>query len=662
MLGAALAASVVAPLIRLPPIIGYLGAGVLLGPSGLGVIRRDEVVALAELGLVLLLFTVGLELSPAPLVQMGRRLVVVTALQMELTTASVTLVMWFFEAGWAAAGLIGVAVSLSSTAIVLRHLSDRGEAESVAGAVTIGVLLLQDIVVIMLLIVLPLWAGAAQGGWAASFVKVGVALGSLAGAVLICWRLTPLVVRVVLRHTSRESMTLLAVAAAVAGAWAAAAAGWSPALGACVAGLLLASTEVRHQLSAEAAPFREVFTSLFFISIGMLVDLRVASAMGAWLPLLVIAVVLAKSALATGAVAAAGWPLRLAAGVGLGLGTISEFSFVLLSEAHRLGLVTRELFERAAACTIGSMLAGALLIPASPRVSMIVLRVLGRGSAAPPPAPDPADDLRDHVVIVGYGLNGQNIARVLAATRVPFVVVELNPELATLARDAGHRVLVGDAARESILLHAGLATARALVVVINDRRVTRHIVAQAHKLRGELFILARTRYVAELEPLYRLGADLVIPEEFETSIEIFSHLLKVFAVPDNVIAQQVELVRAGRYSMLRGRSTDRAALDAWRRALELAVTQTYLLEDDSDACGRTVAELALRSRTGVTIVAVTRGGKPLLAPQPELRLERGDVLVLVGSHLQLERARRLLAARRAAVDDASREGRTATEP
>lgn len=651
VLCAALAASVLAPLIRLPGIIGYLGAGVLLGPSGFGLIRREEVGALAEMGLVLLLFTIGLELSPTPLIQMGRRLLLVTVLQMGLTTGVVTLALMAFETGGVAAGLVGVAVSLSSTAIVLRHLSDRGEAESVAGAITIGILLLQDIAVILLLIVLPLCAGAAQESWTIALLKIVTALGSLVGAVLVCWKLTPVLVRVVLRRATRESMTLLAVAAAGAGAWATAAAGWSPALGACIAGLLLASTDVRHQLSAEAAPFREVFTALFFISIGMLVDLHVATAMGAWLPTLVVAVVIAKSLLATGAVAAAGWPLRLAAGVGLGLGTISEFSFVLLHEANRLGLVSRELFERTAACTIGSMLVGALLIPASPRVSMFVSRLIRRDRLFAVPEASMTDAPRDHVVVVGYGLNGQNVARVLAATRIPCVVVELNPELAAQARAAGHRVLVGDAARESILLRAGLGEARALVIVINDRRVTRHIVAQAHKFRSELFILARTRYITELEPLYRLGADLVIPEEFETSIEIFSHLLKVFAVPDNVIEQQVELVRAGRYSMLRGRSADRAALDAWRRALELAVTQTYLLDEGSHACGRTIADLALRSRTGVTIVAVTRGGKPLLAPQPELRLEPGDVLVLVGSHLQLEQAKRLLAARSPVADD-----------
>jgi CPA2 family monovalent cation:H+ antiporter-2 len=246
------------------------------------------------------------------------------------------------------------------------------------------------------------------------------------------------------------------------------------------------------------------------------------------------------------------------------------------------------------------------------------------------------------VIIVGYGVNGENLARVLQATRIAYTVVEMNRATVAQARRQGARVVVGDATRRFILERAGLRTARALVVAVSEPQATRQIVAQAHAMRPDLYILARTRYVSEVDALYRLGARLVIPEEFETSVEIFAQVLKEFGVPDNVIEQQVTIVRAGRYGMLRGRPTDASLRAEWLSILEAAVTQTFLLRAGSPACGRTIREIALRSRGGATIVAVTRRGRPVPNPSPDFRLESGDVLVLVGTHRQLDDTRAVL--------------------
>jgi len=218
----------------------------------------------------------------------------------------------------------------------------------------------------------------------------------------------------------------------------------------------------------------------------------------------------------------------------------------------------------------------------------------------------------------------------------------MNRSLARVARQDGADVVVGDAARAAILEEVGLHAARALVVAISEVDATRRIVAQTHTLRPDLYILARTRYVSELERLHGLGARDVIPEEFETSIEIFAHVLKEFGVPDNVIHQQVTLTRVGHYGMLRGRAEDRRRQTEWLRLLELAVTQTYLIEATSPGAGRTIRELDLRAETGVTIVAVTRAGQPTPNPSPDFQLAAGDVLVLVGTHRQPDEARRAL--------------------
>jgi CPA2 family monovalent cation:H+ antiporter-2 len=643
VLGAALAVAWLMRALRAPTIIGFLAAGILIGPSGLGLVHESKVAFLAELGLVMLLFTVGLELSPAPLLRMGKRLVAAAGLQMATTATVVALALVLGPRMlWPAAIVAGLAVSLSSTAIVLKHLTECDEIDSPAGAITTGVLLLQDIGVILVLILLPLASNAGGGAWGAVTLKVGAALGGLIVVTLLARLALPAIVNQVFRFGGRELMPLFAIAAACTGAWLAGLAHWSWGLGSFIVGLLLAQTDLRHQLQAEIAPFRDTLNALFFMSIGMLVDLDIVRQHAAAIGAAIVGILVIKAALATGAVVIAGWPLRLALTAGLGLCTISEFGYVLGKEATRVGLLPPGSLPALVACTVGTMLLGALLVPVAGVLAAGLARRLQPGAPAAAPRTDAGATLSSHVIVVGYGVNGCNLARVLRATRIPFVVIELNRASADQARKDGCAVMVGDAARLAILHEAGLAAARGLVISIADQQATRLIVAQAHAARPDLYILARTRYVAELDRLYRLGARQVIPEEFETSIEIFAHVLKEFAIPDNVVDQQVALVRAGRYGMLRGRLADRTLRTEWLQILEAAVTQTYLVMEGSPACARTIRDLDLRARTGVTVVAVTRAGKPVPNPTPDFQLASGDVLVLVGTHKQLDAARAAL--------------------
>jgi len=651
--GAALVAAWMMRALRAPTVLGFLLAGVTLGPSGLGLISadygRDQVQFFAELGLVVLLFTVGLEMGPGPLLRTGPRLLAATLVQMALTGLATGLaVRYLLDLEWTGAWLAGLAVSLSSTAIVLKHLSDRDQIDTPAGAVITGILLLQDMAVILALILLPLLgvASGPPGHWTLYLLKIGLALGGLIAVSLIARLVMPGVVSLVFRFGGQELMTLFAIVTACVGAWLASLADWSWPLGAFIAGLLLAQSDLAHQLRAEITPFRDTFNALFFVSIGMLTDLEVFARYPLALTLAVGATVLLKAGLAFAAIRLAGWPLRLALTAGVGLSTISEFGYVLTKEAARFQMITGDFVSVFVIWTVGTMLVGALLLPAAAPVGAAVSRWLE--TLGQPPAREsialaaqPTEAV-SHVIIVGYGVNGRNLARVLLATRIPFIVVEFNRANARLAREDRAEVIVGDAARMSILLRAGLATARALVVSIADRDATRRIVAQAHRARPDLYILARTRYVADLQTLYRLGARQVIPEEFETSIEIFAHVLREFAVPNNVIEQQVTLVRAGQYSMLRGRPTDRDLRTEWLQVLQAAVTQTFMLTADSPACGQTIGQTRLRSRTGVTIVAITRRGTPIANPSPDFRLEEGDVLVLVGTHRQLDHAKAVL--------------------
>lgn len=647
--GAALSGGWLLRALRAPSIIGFLCAGVAIGPSGLDWIDAPRVHFFAEIGLALLLFSVGLELSPEPLARSGARLLTAATLQLLAIGAVVALIAMLLGLGAISACVIGLAVALSSTAIVLKQLSERGETDTPTGILTTGILLVQDVAVIVLLAFLPVLAGAAGGGLGAAMQRTLFSLLGLSMAVLAAKLLLPFVARQVVQRGGTELMTLLALVTACVGAWLADLAGWSWALGACIAGLLLAQTELRYQLRAEITPFRDSLNALFFASIGMLVDLRAVAELAIPLVLAIVGTLAGKTLLTALAAGLAGWPVRLALTAGLGLATISEFSYVLANEAARAGLLSAELMRFIVAWTVGTMLLGAMLVPiARPLADRLAVLILGERRQSRPVTEVDSPTRTGQVVIIGYGVNGQNLARTLKATRIPYCVIELSRRTAQRARADGAMVVLGDATRKVILEEAGVEMARAVVVVIADAEATRRIVASVRTLRPDVFLLARTRYVAELDALQRLGADLVIPEEFETSIEIFSHVLKELGIPDNVIEQQIALVRAGGYGMLRGRPADRGLTAEWARAMEAAVTQTHLLMEDSPACGRSLRELNVRARTGVTIAAITRRGQAIANPSPDLPLEAGDVLVLVGGHRQLMEARSILDPVRAA--------------
>jgi CPA2 family monovalent cation:H+ antiporter-2 len=251
--------------------------------------------------------------------------------------------------------------------------------------------------------------------------------------------------------------------------------------------------------------------------------------------------------------------------------------------------------------------------------------------------------LAGHVVVVGYGVTGSNLARVLKSTHIPYCVIDLNQSLARDVEAAGGHFLVGDAARALILNHAGIEHANALVVAINDPAATRRIVSIARTASPTLHIVVRTQYVAELEELSRLGANVVVPADFEASVRIFSHVLEELGVPRNILAAQIAAVRAGGYGVFRGKSSSSTeSLEDLIKVLQISATQTFFLPDTSPACGRTLRELDLRNKTGALLIAVVRDRKPITNPEADFRLQANDVLVLVGAHAQLTEAHKML--------------------
>lgn len=643
LFGTALLAAWAFRMLLAPSIIGFIFTGMIIGPSSFGFVAQENVLPMQEVGLILLLFMIGIELSPKPLFRMGRSLVVAAGLQLGITSLVAGSAYLFLGGyGLMPALLLGFSVTLSSTAIVLKQLSDRGETSTVAGMICTGILLLQDIAVILIMLALPLIAVSGEHGGALESALVRFAIGIVVVVLLavVGRKALSFILDKIVRAGGRELTALFAVLMACGGAWLAGMVGWSPAFGACIAGFLLAEVDARHQLAADIAPFRDVFNALFFVSLGMMVDFDIVLSNFPLIIAVVLLILGMKTIVTMFAVRAGGWPIRLALQSGLILCSVSEFGYVLGTEAAKLGIISMEALSLFSACAIGTMLLGSMLVPVAAALSQRIIGMLR--IEADDELSEFESETQHHVILVGYGTNGRNLAQVLASTHIPHCLIEMNPSLVQRAKTDGVHVVVGDATRANILEHAGIKTAHTLVVAINDPVATTRIVSQARAVRRDLFILARTRFVEELETLKRAGASRVIPEDFETSIEISAQVLKELAVPDNIIEVQISAIRAGNYAMLRGKPTDRVAQVELMEAIQSTATRTHYLAEQSPAVGKTIAALNLRALSGVTIIAVVRNGKAQTNPPADYVLQMGDVLVLVGAHVQLESAKKIL--------------------
>lgn len=628
--------------LRLPTIVGFIITGVLIGPYGLKLIRDvGAIEVLAELGVVLLLFTIGLEFSLRRILEMKRLFLLGGGLQVVLTTLLATLVAYLVGRPAEQAIFFGFLFTLSSTAIVLKSYVDRAEIDAPHGRVGIGILLFQDLSIVPMMLMIPVLSGTQGGSFGRIALTIIIAIGAIAAIILMARIIVPCLLHHIVRLRSSEVFIISIVVLSLGTSWLTSQFGLSLALGAFIAGIVLSESEYSHQIVADILPFRDVFNSVFFISIGMLLSLsslaeNVVSVLG-WVGLLIVG----KTLLILAVVRLLGYSMRISVLAALGLAQIGEFSFILAKTGLAEGLISTTDYQRFLAASIISMVATPFLIKAAPRIAYAVQARFVQDSVFEPSVagvePSTAD-MRGHVVIVGFGLNGRHLAKVLRRTGVPYVVLELNAETVRRAREQGEPVVYGDATRNEVLSHVGAEYARIIVLATSDPAATRHTVSLARQLNPDVHIIVRTRYMAEIEDLRALGADEVIPEEFETSIEIFSRVLSEYGFARSVIQRQIGAIRDEGYQMFRMPSLPIADLNEIADALKSASTETVFIEQASPSVGKTIGDLKLRTRTGVSIIAITRDGQTEINPGPNSKLQAGDVLVLLGGTDQIDRA------------------------
>ncbi len=623
--------------LRLVPIAGFLLAGVVIGPSALGLIHHLELVNnLAEIGVILLLFTIGLEFSLDKLSRIGRAIFVGGGLQVALSTAIVTLTLVSLGMGWKAGIYTGCLVALSSTAIVLGLLAERDETDTPTGRLSLAILIFQDLAIVLMVLLVPILAGS--GGSTREVLGVlGKALLLVAGVLVLARRLVPWILERV-AHTGRQELFLLTVVAICFGTAAASSvAGVSLALGAFLAGLVVSESRYSQQALSEILPLRTVFNAVFFVSVGMLLDLRFLVEN----PLLVLAVagvvILVKVVTTTVSVLVLGYPLRTAAATGLVLAQIGEFSFVLERAGRAAGLSPAGLGEAGAQTFIASTVLLMLLTPFQLQLAQRFGSLFSRSSrerstsVEKESAGEASQPIEDHVVIVGYGPAGKRLVQVLQDRGLPFTVIEVNSVAVKKMQSQGIRAIYGDASRLHILEAAGIKTAKLCVVVINEPAVAPRVIHQARYLNPTLEIIARTRFLRDMEPLQKMGADIVVPEEMETIVRIFSHVLGAYMISPEEVERQVRLIRAEDYRIMRG-SIQEAHLMVLQGLDEEGMhTRAVTVRYGAPAAGKTLEELSLRRLRGLTVLAVRRDGKTLTSPAGDYRLQAGDRLVLVST-------------------------------
>lgn len=635
--------------LKLPLLVGLMLTGIAIGPSGFGLIREiSGIEVLAEIGVMLLLFTIGLEFSIKRLAEMKRLVLLGGGLQVALTIAATAGAAIMFGRTASQAIFFGFLVAMSSTAIVLKSYVDRNEVDSPHGRAGIAILLFQDISIVFMLLAIPLLGGEDIVSFTSIVISLGSSLLALALIVLGAWFLLPKFLKQVVQLRSPEAFLLTVVLLCLGMSWVTSHFGLSLALGAFIAGMVLADSDYSHQVTSEVLPFRDVFNSLFFVSIGMLLSLPLLIANVGWVATLVLALILGKALIIWGIIRILGYPQRIATMTGLGLAQIGEFSFVLAKAGQSANLLPETDYQSFLAASIISMIATPFLITASPRIGFFVQSIFKDGKVHD--VENTEDDihltssggLQQHVIIVGYGLNGRNLARVLRAVGVPYVILELNADVVRRAKAKGEKINFGDATRREVLLHAGVEQAWSMVFAMSDPAAARRSVDLAHKSNPDLHIIVRTRYVSEINELFDLGANEVIPEEFETSIEIFSRVLHRYGTPRHVIEQQIARIREQGYEMLRSAASPDVPMNSPTFNLDGASTATITLRENSPVVGKDLGELNVRGLSGATIIAVIRDGETKVSPGASYKLLEGDTVVLLGSPGKIDRARALI--------------------
>ncbi len=635
--------------LKLPSILGFIVTGILIGPYGFSLINAVEQVNLiSEIGVIMLLFVIGMELSIKQLAAMKKTVFVGGGFQVAVTVLIAAIAYFLLGHSWNQSVFIGFLFSLSSTAIVLKILQDKGEITAPHGRNALAILIFQDIIVVPMMLFTPLLAGQSEN----LIMSVLVLLLKISAVALITYLsakyIVPQFMHLIAKTRSKELFLLTTIAICFLVVFITDKAGLSVGLGALLAGLIISESEYNHQATSIILPFRELFTSFFFISIGMMLDLGFFVRHIGIIFIILLAVIIVKSFIAGVAVMILKYPARTIILTGLSLFQIGEFAFILSKVGIENHLLTEETKQYFLAVSIFSMLATPFIMMFSERIANWItgfktVRRLSLKSAkrANTDMEARSERYENHLIIIGYGINGSNLAKAAQFSHIPYVVVELNAATVQREKEKGIPILYGDATQTHILNEVNVAGSRAVVIVISDSAATKTIIKNIRFISQSVYLLVRTRFVKDTQELLDMGADNVIPEEFETSIQIFSFVLQNFLVPEDDIEQFTHIIRDDNYDLFKNQKTRRKTFQP-AQLPDFNITCMRINTDSGRFVGHPLKEMNLRANYGINILAVSRGENMIEQLDPNDVLQQDDIIYVNGKPENIEKFQRLI--------------------
>lgn len=626
--------------LRIPPVVGFLITGVLAGPYGFKFVQGSEDIEnLAEIGIILLLFGIGMEFSVKKLVEIKRFLLIGGFFQVALTALSGFIIGYFFGRSWQESLFFGMLLSMSSTAIVLRLLEQKGESASPQGRSAISILIFQDMIAIPMILLTPMLGSGSNEGVNGWLLAKGIVV--LMVVFFAAEKIVPKLLLLVARTRCRELFLLSVLTLCFGVALLTASLGLSLTIGAFLAGMIISESEYSNEAIGDIFPFQALFISFFFVSIGMLLDINFVLQQPLTILFLAFGIILLKALCAGVATAFLGMPLRTAVIVGVALSQIGEFSFVLAKTGVPFHLVTDHEYQLFLAVSLLTMAVSPLLINYSSQIASLIglLPISERfktGIASQNKENKTALD--NHIIIVGFGVSGRHLARSSKVAGIPYVILEMNPDTVRDQRRLGEPIHFGDGGHPSVLEHMQIKQAKVVAVVVNDPIAAKRIVKMAREANPSVYIIVRTRYVQETLLMNKLGADESIPDEFGTSVEIFSRVLNQYHIPLNDIRTFIDELRSDGYDLLRDQHKSSTKLSDLKLNLSNVEVSSFRLHPGSELVGRSLAESQLRQSYGMSVLLIKRSSGEISNPSPETQLMSNDIVVVVGAKIPIAKA------------------------
>lgn len=626
--------------IKLPSIIGFLITGIIIGPFGLKLIDDTAGIQfMAEIGVAFLLFTIGIEIQFNRFLKNLSEILLKGGSQILCTFLAGVGIGLIMQLSISQSVFIGFILTHSSSALILKLLKDRSDEDSPQGIISIGVILSQDVMVVPMMLLIPSLAGSSGPDILMIIWKLVKSILVIVIILAVTRFAIPIMLESLVKMNMRDVLVIASVVIAMGIAWITESLGLSLAIGAFLAGMALSDTDFTHQIISDINPFRDVFLSVFFVSLGMILNVNFLTDYTGYVILTSLGIIVIKALIVFGLVKLMKYPARTALLSGVMLAQIGEFSFVLASYGMEHNIISGIIYQ-------GFIGASVLTFIATPLLVSLTYYLLDRKKNMEIVLPERKHkklEANNHVIICGMGLNGKNLVKVLKNTGINYAVIDLNYRNIKEAKAKNEKnVIWGDASNVEILKSAGIDSARALVIAISDRFLTKRCVDIAKKIRPDLHIIVRTKYVADIDELVKLGADNIIPEEYETSIQILSRVLRMFHVPNSIILAQGNIIRNRSYGVFREVRFTEEAFEQINQILAQGTIETFYVAAGNAIIGQSIKDLNLKARTDATILNIIRDNKTITHPAGNFIFEAADQLVIFGSHSALDLALEIL--------------------